>query len=362
MLSLITLTLVAAAAATVATEPTGLIETSSLLGSPTNVDTPSKSDEADEFEVGAEEKRSGITARAADLSGCGVHRTCTACRDQNARGACYWNPGTGCVKSWMPSLVSQCTAQNNQAPKCSAFQDCNSCTLQNGCVFYRGQCTYSRGTNCENDPDNCVNYPWTCPATPIPVYVQPQAPVQVQTPDRISETVSRVEDMIIGMSAAELRRLRTKIEAVLIAAETAAFNPALYATPYASPYAYSAPAYAAPAAGSLNSQLFGLDWATTASYSTNPSAYPAIFAAKQPSYTTPAKPTYLPTEMPSYYNQFAAPTYNNGYPSNNGYQASYNPNNQYASAFGNSQQPQPSSSGGMVWSQASPAYQWGGRN
>lgn len=201
------------------------------------------------FEVAIDdsEDKEEFTARAADLSGCGVHRTCTACRDLNAN-KCYWNPGTGCVKRFN-NAPNVCTAANQVAPQCNAFKDCNSCTIQNGCVFYRGMCTYSRGTGCLNDPTNCINYSWNCPAKPpvevlVPYYqpqssYQPPAAVQVQTPDRVEQTVDRVEDMILGMSANELRRLRNELDAVLIAAENAARNTASYNAPLFQPQVYS---------------------------------------------------------------------------------------------------------------------------
>lgn len=356
-----TIVLLFAAATAIATSSEGLLQVR-LIKASSDISNEDAAEE--EFKVGAEEEGQGLMGRSADLSGCGVHRTCTACRDQNLPGACYWNPGTGCVKSWIPNQRSMCTAQNNVAPQCSAFQDCNSCTIQNGCVFYRGKCAYSRGTNCESDPQNCVNYSWRCPASPSPIYRNPvpqPAPVQVQTPDRITETVTRVEDMIIGMTAAELRRLRNELDAMLIAAEASAATPA-YSYPIYSPYSTAVPAPSSPYSSttdSLYSQLFGLGWATTAS-SAQPSSYPAIFAApvERPVYSAPS-PSYAAagaqfaavgvgnpyTNMPLSQNRYQA----NTPMSQNGYQA--------LSSFGNSQwNSQPASQ--PVWAPASP-YSWG---
>jgi len=114
--------------------------------------------------------------RAADLSGCGVNRDCPAC---SATYGCTWNKVSGCTAGFGQSVCDAIATPDSSKADCEAYGDCRSCTEQAGCIFYQGQCAYSRGTNCLNDPFNCVNYPSQCPAAPFvppPVLVQP-APV-----------------------------------------------------------------------------------------------------------------------------------------------------------------------------------------
>lgn len=271
------------------------------------------SDIPEGFEVAVDDgSESVFTERAADLSGCGVHRTCTACRDLNA-DKCYWNPGTGCVKRFN-NAPNVCTAANQVAPQCNAFQDCNSCTIQNGCVFYRGMCTYSRGTGCLNDPTNCINYSWNCPAKPpvevLVPYYQPQSPyqppaaVQVQTPDRVEQTVGRVEDMIIGMSAAELRSLRNELDAILIAAENEARNSFSFNSPYFQPQVYgrnpgsSKPSTDSPYVATVFAPTTFSQQGSSSAFPAQTSAFPAQFGLQSQSQ---GPQTYYPT--------FVTPTY-----------------------------------------------------
>lgn len=218
--------------------------------------------------VAAEEETETVADRSADLSGCGLHRDCQRCAADNVHN-CQWNPGTGCLRRFN-TAPSVCTPYNNLAPKCSVLRDCQTCTSQNGCVFFQGQCTYSSGTGCQNDPARCINYSWMCPA-PMPVPFAPQQvmvapPVAVQY-DRVAVVVAEVDAMAVGMSAQEIRRLRSELDAMLLRKEQAA-------TPYYAPQQqqyYEAP-YANPVAN---------PWATSYATVPTPSSFP-------PSYTSSA--------------------------------------------------------------------------
>jgi hypothetical protein len=37
--------------------------------------------------------------------------------------------------------------------------------MQSGCVYYRGECTYSSGPSCRLDVLNCANAPEDCPSS-----------------------------------------------------------------------------------------------------------------------------------------------------------------------------------------------------
>lgn len=108
----------------------------------------------------------GATNYSADLSGCGINRDCMSC----ARNyGCQWNSVSGCTAGFGATVCPIVPDEGAVKPTCSAYTDCKSCTTQAGCVFYKGQCTYSRGSGCQNDPWNCVNYPSQCPdSTPPP--------------------------------------------------------------------------------------------------------------------------------------------------------------------------------------------------
>lgn len=172
----------------------------------------------------------GMSARSADLSGCGAMRICTDCVAVSGN-QCFWNPGTGCVKRAANNLApSVCNAVTNVAPQCEQFTDCKSCTIQNGCVYFRGQCLYSRGTGCQNDPANCISYEWNCPAFPpapvVPAPYAPPAPVVVApAPSRVPSIVASFNGMIGGLSVADLRVLRTQIDATIDAAIASAAPP-----------------------------------------------------------------------------------------------------------------------------------------
>lgn len=100
---------------------------------------------------------------SSDLSGCGIYRECPSC--SNTYG-CTWNPVSGCTAGFGTTVCPSVPTPGSSKPVCEAYTDCNSCTTQAGCVFYQGQCTYSRGTGCQNDPYNCINYPSQCPHNP----------------------------------------------------------------------------------------------------------------------------------------------------------------------------------------------------
>jgi hypothetical protein len=320
--------------------------TANTANEETEVEEPNAEEIPEGFAVAVDDE--DFSSRAADLSGCGVHRTCSACRDLNAN-QCYWNPGTGCVKRFN-NAPNVCTAQNQVAPQCSAFKDCNSCTIQNGCVFYRGTCTYSRGSGCISDPQNCVNYEWNCPAKPpvevlVPQYQAPYAPpppaaVQVQTPDRISQTVTRVEDMIIGMSAMQLRSLRNELNAVLIAAEEQAIQQETNS--YNAPYFQQQVYQVGVSQGQPSVPLPG----TTPSSPYSPYATvlaPSVFGENLPSY--PASFGSQSSKPQNYFPSFVTPTYST---------------DDYMSFFQNSMvqtQVQPSN----PWAASSkPQFSWGG--
>jgi hypothetical protein len=119
-------------------------------------------------------KANTVGEKAADLTmfgettGCGVNRDCLSCANDRHKG-CTWYGNVGCVRARKPF---QCTANPFVAgevkEQCLAFQDCKTCTTQAGCVFYKGTCTYSAGTNCLED-NQCINYPTQCPNVPLVV-------------------------------------------------------------------------------------------------------------------------------------------------------------------------------------------------
>merc|ERR550537_1288637 len=51
--------------------------------------------------------------------------------------------------------------------QCQEYSDCRQCTKNSGCIWYKSQCTYSRGDGCLRGPQNCVNFESQCPA-PVP--------------------------------------------------------------------------------------------------------------------------------------------------------------------------------------------------
>jgi len=116
-------------------------------------------------------------------TGCGVHRDCMSCKKLE-KNSCYWDPDVGCFQ--LPrgmSKSSTCTGVIEVGEikgECKQYLDCPHCTMQSGCVFYKGKCRYSVGPQCRNDYKNCVNAPEDCPAplrtysSTIPIHVKKQ--------------------------------------------------------------------------------------------------------------------------------------------------------------------------------------------
>lgn len=255
--------------------------------------------EVDAFVDAVDEESSELSVRSADLSGCGIYRKCTECANVPGN-KCYWNPGTGCVQNnFMQQSV--CTIFNDVAPKCEEFRDCYGCTTQNGCIFFRGQCTYSRGVGCEMDKANCINYSWNCPATP------PKPPVVPVYPDRVKDVVTRVETMVVSFTPAEISRLRFEMDAMLLRKEQEA----------SSPYNNYGGIFAKP---TVETPIYTPVYTPTPSYSTYPTASTPAFSYSEPAFSSPAVSSYEWAYSPSSYSasypaSLATPTYeiNSGY-------------------------------------------------
>jgi hypothetical protein len=105
-------------------------------------------------------------------SGCGINRDCLSCKGLEAQG-CYWSGESGCFQlprhTHLEFTCSGIVEIGEIKATCSGYLDCNSCTAQSGCVFYKGQCKYSIGPYCRRDFRNCVNAPEDCPVIAIPI-------------------------------------------------------------------------------------------------------------------------------------------------------------------------------------------------
>jgi len=100
--------------------------------------------------------------------GCGINRDCLSCQALEHSG-CYWSDDNGCFQ--LPrgvKKVSQCSGIveiGEIKATCGNYPTCKSCTMQSGCVYYQGKCTYSSGPSCRLDVLNCANAPEDCPAS-----------------------------------------------------------------------------------------------------------------------------------------------------------------------------------------------------
>jgi len=98
--------------------------------------------------------------------GCGYTRDCLSCQKLEREG-CYWSEENGCFQ--LPrgvKKVSYCSGLvevGEIKAKCRNYPTCELCTMQSGCVFYRGECRYSSGPSCRQDIFNCANAPEDCP-------------------------------------------------------------------------------------------------------------------------------------------------------------------------------------------------------
>lgn len=114
--------------------------------------------------------------------GCGIHRDCLSCQNYEYEG-CYWTSDSGCFQ--LPRGVlkkSQCSGKvevGEIKATCENYPTCSSCTMQSGCVYYKGKCTYSSGPSCRLDIFNCANAPEDCPTSNKVLY-RPQPNPKLQ--------------------------------------------------------------------------------------------------------------------------------------------------------------------------------------
>jgi hypothetical protein len=126
--------------------------------------------------------------------GCGIHRDCLSCQNFEYEG-CYWTSESGCFQ--LPRGVlkqSQCSGVvevGEIKATCENYPTCESCTMQSGCVYYKGKCTYSSGPSCRLDIFNCANAPEDCPTSNKVLYrPKPNPKLQQIINDPYSRVVS----------------------------------------------------------------------------------------------------------------------------------------------------------------------------
>lgn len=154
----------------IAEKPVYVVDTADNSTSSSNITTPD-----------GKTKGADISFRGMAY-GCGIHRDCLSCQNYENEG-CYWTSESGCFQ--LPRGVlkkSQCSGKvevGEIKATCENYPTCSSCTMQSGCVYYKGQCTYSSGPSCRLDIFNCANAPEDCPISNKVLY-RPQPNPKLQ--------------------------------------------------------------------------------------------------------------------------------------------------------------------------------------